>query len=81
MQTTFHSFTSPVHPAILGAYVQSDIGGREKAKRVLVLETNSSDTTTSFEETLMDILADLPTIQHEVEARVGHLDRVDIRLM
>jgi hypothetical protein len=64
------------HPLIREAYLKKDYSNQRNFKDVLVIEAISSDA--KHKNYQMDLLMDLPTIQHMAEDEVGHIDRIDI---
>ena len=64
------------HPLIREAYVKKDYSTQGKFKDVLVIEAIKENKKSNFSQ--IDLLMDLPAIQHMAEDEVGHIDRIDI---
>jgi len=77
--------TGVSHPMIREIYMKKDFGnGSLKHEDVLVIETKPQQhhddiAHESFDSYLIDILADLDDLKTQVQSKVGHFDRVDIR--
>lgn len=71
------------HPLVDAMYHKIDFSADEKHPTdVLVIETNFSHEKVEdedFDICLMELLIDLPNLQHQAESQIGKFDRVDIR--
>jgi len=84
MIQTKNKLNTIVHPLVASMYLKHEFGGKYSNARedALVIETNfpvDDQESKKFDSYLADLLADLPEIQTQVEARVGPFDRVYIR--
>ncbi|MBU6234732.1 MAG: hypothetical protein KGQ41_02720 [Alphaproteobacteria bacterium] len=84
MIQTRNKLSTIVHPLVASMYLKKEYGNphTQDHNDTLVIETNfpiDDNNSKSFNSYLQELLTDLPTIQNQVEARVGHIDRVDIR--
>ena len=87
MTDLIQSKLAPVtHPLIADMYLKKDFGSPSSHHHddVLVIEAKfpvRDGDIRNFNACLSDLLSDLPELQREAEAAIGHFDRVDIRYM
>lgn len=71
------------HPLIKNAYFKKDCTtNKNKEEDVLVLETyhhsKKSSEYETFDTYMIDLLTDLQDLKDQAEAKIGHIDRIDI---
>ena len=76
--------TGITHPFIKDIYLKKSRGRNRKREDVLVIEalSDEADNTTEhdgFDSYLACLLMDLHDLEQQVEKKVGHVDRIDIR--
>lgn len=70
-----------MHPLVSSIYLKKDYGGGQNSEDVLVIETNFSERNNdSYDDFLTRLLGDLHDLQVQAERKIGHFDRIDIRM-
>ncbi len=68
------------HPLVSSIYLKKDYGGRD-SEDVLVIETNFTENDNdNYDLYLTRLLGDLHDLQVQAERKIGHFDRIDIRM-
>jgi hypothetical protein len=81
MMSIPEKLTHVTHPLISSIYLKKDYSGRHSSEDVLVIETNFTEGNDEIYDTcLTRLLGDLHDLQVQAERKIGHFDRIDIRM-
>lgn len=68
------------HPLVSSVYLKKNHGGRNPGY-ILVIEANFAESgDENYDACLTRLLGDLHDLQIQAEQRIGHFDRIDIRM-